>query len=195
MKQLKLVSVPSIVNPYTSPVLSFGGNNVPIPFLHRLFIVLYLSISIAVLTARAFQKRSRTQQLTLCRSLCTHWSATGNCKWRTCPKSLHFLSNPFRPIHDTVHWSTCTCLSLYEVDGCLWKYAITNFLYVSKWYSVRTRIWQIVHPNIWIYYPVENVYPVIPYMKYSYTVTCLFLMGNFDAFKCGSIWKIDAWGT
>src|SRR6218665_2054364 len=32
-------------------------------------IVLYLSISIALLTARAFQKRSRPQQLTLCRSL------------------------------------------------------------------------------------------------------------------------------
>jgi len=31
--------------------------------------VLYLSISIALLTARAFQKRSRTQQLTLCMSL------------------------------------------------------------------------------------------------------------------------------
>src|SRR6218665_505191 len=33
------------------------------------FIVLYLSISTAHLTARAFQKRSRPQQLTLCRSL------------------------------------------------------------------------------------------------------------------------------
>ena len=32
-------------------------------------IVLYLSISIALLTAWAFQKRSRSQQLTLCRSL------------------------------------------------------------------------------------------------------------------------------
>ena len=32
-------------------------------------IVLYLSISIALLTAWAFQKRSRPQQLTLCRSL------------------------------------------------------------------------------------------------------------------------------
>src|SRR6218665_47137 len=32
-------------------------------------IVLYLSISIALLTARAFQKRSRSQQLTLCWSL------------------------------------------------------------------------------------------------------------------------------
>ena len=32
-------------------------------------IVLYLSISIALLTAWAFQKRSRTQRLTLCRSL------------------------------------------------------------------------------------------------------------------------------
>jgi len=32
-------------------------------------IVLYLSISIALLTAWAFQKRSRIQQLTLCRSL------------------------------------------------------------------------------------------------------------------------------
>src|SRR6218665_183355 len=34
-------------------------------------IVLYLSISIALLTACAFQKRSRPQQLTLCRSLNT----------------------------------------------------------------------------------------------------------------------------
>src|SRR6218665_1873845 len=34
-----------------------------------LYIVLYLSISIALLTAGAFQKRSRPQQLTLCRSL------------------------------------------------------------------------------------------------------------------------------
>jgi len=33
-----------------------------------LYIVLYLSISIALLTAGAFQKRSRPQQLTLCRS-------------------------------------------------------------------------------------------------------------------------------
>ena len=32
-------------------------------------IVLYLSISIVLLTASAFQKRSRPQQLTLCRSL------------------------------------------------------------------------------------------------------------------------------
>src|SRR6218665_1071213 len=32
-------------------------------------IVLYLYISIALLTARAFQERSRPQQLTLCRSL------------------------------------------------------------------------------------------------------------------------------
>src|SRR6218665_3556564 len=32
-------------------------------------IVLYLFISIALLTARAFQKRSRPRQLTLCRSL------------------------------------------------------------------------------------------------------------------------------
>src|SRR6218665_4199015 len=32
-------------------------------------IVLYLSISIALLTASAFQKRSRPQQSTLCRSL------------------------------------------------------------------------------------------------------------------------------
>src|SRR6218665_101641 len=32
-------------------------------------IVLYLSISISLLTPRAFQKRSRPQQLTLCRSL------------------------------------------------------------------------------------------------------------------------------
>src|SRR6218665_1943273 len=37
-------------------------------------IVLYLSISIALLTASAFQKRSRPQQLTTCRSL----HATGN---------------------------------------------------------------------------------------------------------------------
>ena len=34
-----------------------------------LYIVLYLSISIALLTAGAFQKRSRPQLLTLCRSL------------------------------------------------------------------------------------------------------------------------------
>jgi len=34
-------------------------------------IVLYLSISMALLTAWAFQKRSRPQQLTLCRSLHT----------------------------------------------------------------------------------------------------------------------------
>src|SRR6218665_2401911 len=33
------------------------------------YTVLYLSISIALLTARAFQKRSRPQQLRLCRSL------------------------------------------------------------------------------------------------------------------------------
>src|SRR6218665_389539 len=32
-------------------------------------VVLYLSISIALLTAFAFQKRSRPQQLTLCRNL------------------------------------------------------------------------------------------------------------------------------
>ena len=44
-----------------------------------LFIVLYLSISIALLAACAFQKRfPRPQQLTL--SDCTRRSATGNCK-------------------------------------------------------------------------------------------------------------------
>ena len=50
-------------------------------------IVLYLSVSIALLTAWAFQKRSRPQQLTLSEFTCR--SATGNCKWRTCPRSLH----------------------------------------------------------------------------------------------------------
>src|SRR6218665_2731474 len=40
-------------------------------FIHRTLycIVLYLSISIALLTASAFQKHSRPQQLALCRSL------------------------------------------------------------------------------------------------------------------------------
>src|SRR6218665_2699508 len=41
-------------------------------------IVLYLSISIALLPIRAFQKRSRPQQLILCRRL--HAEVTGNCK-------------------------------------------------------------------------------------------------------------------
>ena len=42
-------------------------------------------------------------------------------------------------------------------------HAITKFLLVNKWYSVRTRIRQIVHPNTRICYPAVNVYPVIPY--------------------------------
>jgi len=44
------------------------------------------SISIALLSALAFRKCSRPQQLTL--SEFTRRSATGNCNWRTCPRSL-----------------------------------------------------------------------------------------------------------
>jgi len=84
----------------------------------------------------------------------------------------HFLSNSFSPIQDTVHWS------LLSIPG--WPlptetlapnnprtHVITNFVHVNKWYSVRTRIRQIVHPNTQICYPVVNVYPVIPYQYWA----------------------------
>ena len=40
---------------------------------------------------------------------------------------------------------------------------ITNFLHVNKWHSVCNRIWQMIHPNTRICYPVENVHPARPF--------------------------------
>jgi len=43
-------------------------------------------------------------------------------------------------------------------------HAITSFLLVNKWHSVRTRIRQIVNPHIRICCLAENVYPARPYI-------------------------------
>ena len=50
-------------------------------------IVLYLSISIAIHSAWAIQKRSRLYSINVVSEL-RRRSATGNCEWWTCPRSL-----------------------------------------------------------------------------------------------------------
>jgi len=65
----------------------------------------------------------------------------------------HFLLNPFRPIEDTVHWSLILSIRGWRLPieipapNNSGTDAVTNFLHINNWYSVRTRIQKILHPN------------------------------------------------
>ena len=74
--------------------------------------------------------------------------------------------------HCTVRWSLLSIRGgqlpiEISAPNNLGTHARTNFVHVNKWYSVHTRIRQIVHPNTRIFYPVVNVYPVIPYKEFK----------------------------
>ena len=127
--------------------------------------VLYFSISIALLTAWAFQKRFQPQQLTLCRSLQA--------------EALSYLPTPQMTINNCIHEVTSDKITTTRSDfrfKCLpWTVRLSSFrdILLLRSLAVQQCFWPSDFFTAWITFWVETSLMVIFWLPFNLVVIAL----------------------